>query len=369
MWPSSGNTGWVPCRARARFSSRGRLQLLERGVRQVGDLGVVAGEHHRVAGKAGRAPVVVEVVEVGEQDRGAARVDRRPRRLPGGLGVLDGREADRRARQLHELLLQPRHPAIGEPRRRLPVDRHVVEADAGAEPERHLLGDLDPVVSEQVAKRGRPAVVARPVSVAGDHPRCGASSPCPAFSRIDAAVSCPRCGRTRATRAPRPAHAARDAHPLPLARGRGRGREGRRDDGRMRGDLGGDRGGRRRSATPTGAGGLAARGRRGPDVDRAQLPVKLVGAPATRPDFGACRRSPAPRASSRFPSAHATSSLAAATAMTRVVPGAPVPLYAIAVALCALRVPIWACTTPPTCSAARCSGRRRPGGAARGRSP
>ncbi len=49
----------------------GRLQLLEGGVGQVRDLGVVAGQDHRVARKPGRAPVVVEEVEVGEQDRAA----------------------------------------------------------------------------------------------------------------------------------------------------------------------------------------------------------------------------------------------------------------------------------------------------------
>ena len=47
----------------------GRLQLLEAGVGEVGDLVVVAGEDDRVAGEVGRVAVVVEVVEVGEQER------------------------------------------------------------------------------------------------------------------------------------------------------------------------------------------------------------------------------------------------------------------------------------------------------------
>ena len=58
----------------------GRLQLLEAGVGEVGDLLVVAGEDHGVAGEVGRVAVVVEVVEVGEEEHGVA--GRRPRPGP-----------------------------------------------------------------------------------------------------------------------------------------------------------------------------------------------------------------------------------------------------------------------------------------------
>src|SRR3712207_9413053 len=61
--------------------------------------------------------------------------------------------------------------AVGEPRGRLSVERHVVEADAGAEPQRHLLADLDAVKGQQVAQGVRAAVVAGPVPVARDHRR------------------------------------------------------------------------------------------------------------------------------------------------------------------------------------------------------
>ena len=66
----------------------GRLQLLEAGVGEVGDLVVVAGEDHRVAGEVGRVAVVVEVVEVGEEQDRAAGVDLGPRRLPGAVVAL-----------------------------------------------------------------------------------------------------------------------------------------------------------------------------------------------------------------------------------------------------------------------------------------
>src|SRR5438093_405882 len=49
------------------------------------------------------------------------------------------------------------------------VEDDVVEARARPEAERHLLGDLDTVVTEQVPQRGRTAVVSRQVPVAGHH--------------------------------------------------------------------------------------------------------------------------------------------------------------------------------------------------------
>ena len=138
-----------------------RLQLLEAGVGEPGDLLVVAGQHHGVAGEVGRLAVVVEVVEVGEQQRRPARVHVLAGQLPGASGVLVGAQPQRRAGQLEEVLLQPRRSPVGEARRRLPVEREVEEAGAGAQPERHLLADLAAVEGEQVAQRGRAAVVAR----------------------------------------------------------------------------------------------------------------------------------------------------------------------------------------------------------------
>ena len=70
-------------RALARFSRRGRLQLLEAGVGELGDLVVVAGEDDGVAGEVSRVAVVVQVVDVGEEQRRVAGVDLGPRRLPG----------------------------------------------------------------------------------------------------------------------------------------------------------------------------------------------------------------------------------------------------------------------------------------------
>jgi hypothetical protein len=54
---------------------RGGLEVLEGRVREPGELLVVAGEHHRVAGEVGGAPVMVEVVEIGEQQHGMSLVD------------------------------------------------------------------------------------------------------------------------------------------------------------------------------------------------------------------------------------------------------------------------------------------------------
>ena len=148
-----------------------RLQPLEPGVGEEGELVVVAGEDDRVAGEVGGVPVMVEVVEVGEQERRPAGLDRLARSLPGLARVVEGAEGERQPGELEELLLEPADPPVGEPRRRLAVEPQVVEADPGAEPERHLLRDLEPVVGEQVAQRGRAAVVAGPVAVTGDHRR------------------------------------------------------------------------------------------------------------------------------------------------------------------------------------------------------
>ena len=85
----------------------GRLQLLEAGVGELGDLLVVAGEDDGVAGEVGRVAVVVEVVEVGEQQHRAAVVDLGPRRLPGvAVALLEGAQLQRRPGQLAEVLLE-----------------------------------------------------------------------------------------------------------------------------------------------------------------------------------------------------------------------------------------------------------------------
>ena len=180
-----------------------RLQLLEAGVGEVGELLVVAGEDHRVAGEVGRVAVVVEVVEVGEQEDRVARVDLGPRRLPGlAVALLEGPHPQRRAGQLVEVLLEPRGAAVEPAARGGVLEGHVVEAGAGAEPERHLLADLAP---------------------RGSRAGCAARS-----SRS----GCRGGGCSRGPRAPnpiilarrverRPQDPARDAHPLahPEARG------------------------------------------------------------------------------------------------------------------------------------------------------
>src|SRR6266540_4241861 len=129
-------------------------------------------------------------------------------------------------------------------------------------------------------------------SIRGDSP----PSPSP-YPRADAeAAQCPPPTTARSARA------SRDAHALSLVRGgagdavAGHGRGvGRR--------VGGDR--------PRGGG-------RRPRLRR--LPP-LAGAPSEL----------------SFPSAHATASLAAATAMARVAPGASLPLYGLAGAICVTR--------------------------------
>ena len=148
---------------------RRRLQLLEAGVGEVGELLVVAGEDHRVAGEVGRVAVVVEVVEVGEQQHRLAGVDLGPRRLPGPVvALVEGAQLQRRAGQLAEVLLEPGGAAVEPAARRGVLEGDVVEAGAGAEAEGHLLADLGAVEAEQVAQGGRAAVVARRVGVAGD---------------------------------------------------------------------------------------------------------------------------------------------------------------------------------------------------------
>ena len=82
--------------------------------------------------------------------------------------VLEGPQLERGAGQLAEVLLEPGGAAVEPAGRRGLLEGDVVEARPGAEPERHLLADLDPVEGEQVPQRGRAAVVARGVRVAGD---------------------------------------------------------------------------------------------------------------------------------------------------------------------------------------------------------
>ena len=97
----------------------GDLELLESGVRQVGDLVVVAGEDDRVTGEPSRAAVVVEVVEVGEQDRRAAESTAARAASHEASGLIERLEPDRGPGQLDELLLEAPHPPVREPRRRL----------------------------------------------------------------------------------------------------------------------------------------------------------------------------------------------------------------------------------------------------------
>ena len=145
-----------------------------------------------------------------------ARVDLGARRLPGpAVALLEGAQLQRRPGQLAEVLLQPRGAAVEPAARRGVLEGHVVEAGAGAEAEGHLLADLDPVEGEQVAQRGRAAVVAGRVGVAGDRWHHG---------RII----------LRRHEERRPQTAARDANPRAHARagvrrgGAGQGRQQRR---------------------------------------------------------------------------------------------------------------------------------------------
>ena len=168
-----------------------------------------------MAGEVGRVAVVVEVVEVGEQEDRPALVDRRAGRLPGlAVALLEGAQLQRRPGQLVEVLLEPGGAAVEPAARRGVLEGDVVEAGAGAEPERHLLADLDAVEAEQVAQRGRAAVVAGAVGVAGNRWHRG---------RIIL--------RRRGER--RPETAARDAHP-PAHAPHGGGDAGARQGGQQR---------------------------------------------------------------------------------------------------------------------------------------
>ena len=87
--------------------------------------------------------------------------------------------------------------------------------------------------------------------------------------------------------------------------------------------------------------------------DRPQLRVKLV-VRRPRPVLEGLPPLGGAPSSLSFPSAHATSSFACATAMTRIAPEAAF-LFVLAAAIAVCR-PISACTTPPTWSPARSSG-------------
>ena len=177
MWPSSWKIGCFEWRASARFSSFVVWSSSKPVSESSASLGVVAGDHHGVAGEVGRLAVVVEVVEVGEEQGGAAGVDGVAGELPGGVGVGVGPQPQRRAGQLEEVLLQLRGPPVREARGRLPVERDVEEAGPGAEAEGHLLGQLGAVEGEQVAERGRAAVVARACACSrGPSPALGGAS-------------------------------------------------------------------------------------------------------------------------------------------------------------------------------------------------
>jgi len=103
-------------------SATSRLKLLEGGVGEVGDLVVVAGEDDRVPGEASRAAVVVEVVEVGEEQRRPARVDGRAGPVPGRVRIVERLAPEPRPGELEEPLLEPSDPPVEEPRRRLAVE-------------------------------------------------------------------------------------------------------------------------------------------------------------------------------------------------------------------------------------------------------
>ena len=104
-------------------------------------------------------------------DRRATGVDDLLRPGPARVRVVVGRERDRHPGELDELLLEARDAPVREPRRRLPVERHVEEARPGAEAEGHLLADLATVEGQQVPQGRRAAVVAGDVRVPGHHDR------------------------------------------------------------------------------------------------------------------------------------------------------------------------------------------------------
>jgi len=91
------------------------LEVVERRVGEVSDLGVVAGENDRVPGEMCRAPVVVQVIEVGDEDGGPGRVDGVAGGLPGCAWVIERIEAERRPGEFDELVLESPGAAVGEP--------------------------------------------------------------------------------------------------------------------------------------------------------------------------------------------------------------------------------------------------------------
>ena len=100
----------------------------------------------------------------------------------------EGAHLQRRAGEVAEALLQPRRAAVEPAARRGVLQGQVVEAGAGPEAEGHLLAELDPVEGEQVAQRGRAAVVAGRVDVAGDGRACRSARsvyPAPPMRNLD----------------------------------------------------------------------------------------------------------------------------------------------------------------------------------------
>ena len=280
-----------------------------------------------MAGEVGRVAVVVEVVEVGEQEGRAALVDRRAGRLPGlAVALLEGAQLQRRPGQLVEVLLEPRGAPVEPAARRGVLEGDVVEAGAGAEPERHLLADLDAVEAEQVAQRGRAAVVAGVVGVAGNRwhrgriilRRRGERRPETAARDAHPPAHAPHGGgdagarqgrqqRRRLVRHQRRAGARRSLEPRVLADLRGA--RPARDRGQLRGQAPGQ-------AAAAGARGAAAARRR---AQLAQLPLR----PRDLLVRGGDGDDPRRRARRRSPSCSPSPSRSAA--------------------------PTWACTIPPTC--------------------
>ena len=214
----------------------------------------------------------------------------------------------------------------------------VVEAGAGPEPERHLLAELDPGEAEQVAERGRAAMVSGKVAVAGDEGRLGRRG-----HRLGLCLSCAADGE------PRHSPAAADAHPRPHAGDRAC-RPGDRGERRVRRDLGRDRA-RRRRPRPAPPPPVADRRRARPRRDRAQLrgqaarpapPPGARGPAAARAALRARSPSPRPTRPPRSPRRRRCRGSRRAAARR-----------------CSPRRRRWrspaptsACTTPPTCSPA-----------------
>ena len=183
-----------------------------------------------MAGEVGRVAVVVEVVEVGEQEGRAAGVDRGPRRLPGvAVALLEGAQLERRAGQLAEVLLEAGGAAVEPAARRGVLEGDVVEAGAGAEPEGHLLADLDAV-------EARAGCAARSSRSGGRG--CGCSR-----GRRASDADYPAGRRIlRAVAERRPQTAPRDADPRAHARRSRSARAGAGQGGQQRRGLGRDRG-------------------------------------------------------------------------------------------------------------------------------